>query len=126
MSNKPLSIRRLIKSFGYALRGIRVFITNEQNARVHLLAFCCVIVAGFVFKLAPSEWINVIIVSGIVFSAEAINSSIEELSDAVSPERNPKIKLVKDLAAGAVLLAAFTALITGLIIFVPKIIALFG
>jgi len=125
MGKKALSFRRLLKSFGYALRGIRMLISEEQNARVHLFIFCCVVIAGLALHLSPTEWIVVVIVSGNVFAAEAVNSSIEELSDAVSPERNPKIKLVKDLAAGAVLLTAIAAAITGLIIFVPKIAALF-
>ncbi|MDR1407268.1 MAG: diacylglycerol kinase family protein [Tannerella sp.] len=124
MRRKSLSFKRLIKSFGYAFNGIRVFVRQEQNARIHLIAFCCAVVAGFFFRLAPSEWTTVILVGGSVLTAEAINSSIEELSDAVSPERNPKIKLVKDLAAGAVLLAAITAAIVGAIIFLPKVIAL--
>ncbi|MDR1332655.1 MAG: diacylglycerol kinase family protein [Tannerella sp.] len=125
MSKKNLSLKRLIKSFGYAFNGIRVFVRQEQNARIHLVALCCAVAAGFFFRITPSEWIAVIFAAGSVLTAEAINSSIEELSDAVSPERNPKIKLVKDLAAGAVLLATFAAVIVGAIIFLPGIVALF-
>ncbi|GHT22368.1 hypothetical protein AGMMS4957_12480 [Bacteroidia bacterium] len=68
----------------------------------------------------------IVVVSGLVFAAEAINTSIEILADVVSPERHPQIKLVKDIAAGAVFLLAIAAAIVGLIVFLPKIIAFFS
>ncbi|GHU80698.1 hypothetical protein FACS1894145_7330 [Bacteroidia bacterium] len=64
----------------------------------------------------------IVIVSGLVFAAEAMNTSIEILADVVSPERHPQIKLVKDIAAGAVLLTTIAAVVVGFIVFLPKII----
>ncbi|MDR1600875.1 MAG: diacylglycerol kinase family protein [Tannerella sp.] len=125
MSKKKLSFKRLIKSFGYAFSGIRLFVRQEQNARIHLAALCCTVVCGCFFRITSFEWIAITLAGSIVLTAEAINSSIEELSDAVSPERNPKIKTVKDLAAGAVLLAAVASIVVGCIIFLPRIVTLF-
>ena len=99
-------------------------IKQEQNAKIHLLAILVVLIAGFYYHLSASEWIFITIVSGCVLAAEALNTSIEALSDAFSPEYNKKIKVVKDFAAGAVLVVSLTAVIVGLIIFLPKIINL--
>jgi len=125
MKNNGISFKRLIRSFGYAFHGIRLMIRQEQNAKIHLLCVLSVGVAGFFFHLSLSEWLAVIIVTGGVFTAEAINTSIEALSDTIAPEYNQNIKQVKDFAAGAVLVASITAVILGMIVFIPKIIALF-
>ena len=126
MKNKNISIKRLIKSFGYAFSGIRMMIYQEQNAKIHLFAILIVAAAGFYFQLSALEWIAIVVVSGGVIAAEAFNTSIEALSNALSPEYNKQIKQVKDFAAGAVLMAALTSMIVGLIVFLPKIMALFG
>ena len=125
MKKKGISLKRLIKSFGYAFNGIRLMIYQEQNARIHLLAILIVSIAGFYFHLSASEWICIVIVSGGVLTAEAFNTSIEALSNTLSPGYNKKIKLVKDFAAGAVLVATLASVIVGLIIFLPKITDLF-
>ena len=125
MKHKGISFKRLIKSFGYALHGIRLMISNEQNAKIHLFAIVIVVIAGYYFHLSTTEWMMIIIVSGGVFAAEAFNTSIEALSDTIAPEYNKNIKQVKDFAAGAVLVVSVTAIIVGLIVFLPKIYALF-
>ncbi|MDR1746321.1 MAG: diacylglycerol kinase family protein [Tannerella sp.] len=121
MSKKGISFRRLLKSFGYALNGLRWMVVREQNAKIHILAFLCVIVAGWFFGISASEWIAIVIVAGMVFTAETFNTSIETLSDKFSPEYDESIKRVKDVAAGAVLVTAIIAVVVGLIIFLPKI-----
>lgn len=125
MKKKKFSIRRLLRSFGYALQGVRGAVSSEQNAKVHVLAIICVVIAGLYFKLSRIEWVAVIIVFGIVLSAEIFNTAIEELANAVSLEYDERIKRVKDLAAGAVLITAVSAVIIGLLIFVPKMCSLF-
>ena len=125
MKKKGISFKRLVKSFGYALHGIRLMINNEQNAKIHLFAMVIVVIAGCYFHLSTTEWLTIVIVSGGVFAAEAFNTSIEALSDTIAPEYNKNIKHVKDFAAGAVLVVSVTALIVGLIVFLPKIFALF-
>jgi diacylglycerol kinase (ATP) len=123
--SKNFSLRRLIKSFGYAFNGIRLMISQEQNARIHLFVMCCVIIAGCCFQISAIEWIAVVLAIGSVIAAETFNTSIEALSDMVSPQYSENIKQVKDFAAGAVLIVAGAAVVTGFIIFLPKIIALF-
>jgi len=123
MKGKGISLKRLIKSFVYAFHGLRMMIWQEQNGKIHLIAILAVVVAGLYFQLSFPEWIAIVIVSGGVFTAEAFNTSIETLSNTISPEYNKNIKQVKDFAAGAVLIASLTAIIVGLIIFLPKIFA---
>ena len=79
---------------------------------------------GILFRISLMEWIAVVIVIGMVFSAEIINSSLERTADFVKAERDDRKRDIKNLGAAAVLVCAMAALITGLIIFVPKIIAL--
>ncbi|WP_421943434.1 diacylglycerol kinase family protein [Pedobacter sp.] len=121
MSDKKFSLKDRIKSFGYAFNGLKLFFYTEHNARIHLLAAILALGFSFWLKISPSEWIAIIGVIFLVFIAEIFNSSIEKLADVVSPEINPKIKIVKDLAAGAVLLTALFAVIVGVIIFYPRL-----
>ncbi|MDR2040740.1 MAG: diacylglycerol kinase family protein [Tannerella sp.] len=120
-----ISVKRLVKSFGYAVGGLRQVVCQEQNARVHLLVALCTVVAGCCFRISATEWIAVLLAIGGVMAAETFNTSIEALSDTVSSKYSENIKQVKDFAAGAVLIVALAAVIVGLIIFLPKIIALF-
>ena len=114
---------KFFRSFKYALIGIGTVFKEEFNARVHFLAAVVVVVLGLVMKLAWFEWIIIIMVMGGVFTMELINTSIEGLADLYSTDYNPKIKKIKDLSAGAVLVASITALVIGLVIFLPKILA---
>ena len=102
---------KFFRSFSYALKGIGTVFKEEFNARVHLLAALVVVVLGFVLKVSAWEWIILILVMGGVFTMELINTSIEKLADLYSSEFNPKIKKIKDLSAGAVLVASITALL---------------
>ena len=113
------------RSFSYALKGIFTVFKEEFNARVHLLAALVSVTLAIVLKLAWFEWVILVLVIGGVFAMELINTSIEGLADLYSREHNPKIKKIKDLAAGAVLVSAIAALIIGCIIFLPKILSQF-
>ena len=79
------------------------------------------IILGSVYAISSMEWIVLCLVIGFVFAMELVNSAIEKLSDVVSSQKNEKIRLVKDLSAAAVLISAISAVIIGLLIFVPKI-----
>jgi len=92
---------------------------------IHLVAAALVIAGGFYFAISTTEWIMIILCIGMVMAAEIFNSAIEELTNLVSPQYNKKAAVIKDMAAGSVLVCAIVALIVGLIIFTPKIIALF-
>lgn len=121
MKNKGFTVKKRWQSFRYAFNGIKLLLCREHNAWIHCFAAVCVVSAGWFFHISREEWIFVVGAIGGVFAAEAINSSIETLADLVSPGYNEAIKRTKDLAAGAVLLIAIAAAITGLIIFIPYI-----
>ena len=117
----PWTMSARLKSFSYAFAGIKQFFTNEPHAKIHLMATVMVLCAGFYFRVNTIEAIALTITISLVWISEMINTAIEKAMDLVSREINPQIKLVKDVAAGAVLLAAICALIVGAIIFIPKI-----
>lgn len=123
-SSKPFSFSERIKSFKYAFEGLKTLFVEEHNARIHLIAALIAVTLGFVLKISVYEWIFLVGVIGLVFICELLNTSLEALADFVSTEKHPQIKKVKDLAAAAVFISALTALITGIIIFSPKIINL--
>lgn len=114
-------MRGLFNSFGYALKGMMTIFRTEQNIWIHLAASVVAIALGFILHISSGEWIAITIVIALVIAAELFNTAIEYLVDHISPEHHPKMGNVKDMAAGAVLIVAIAALITGLIIFIPKI-----
>ena len=124
--NRKFSVIDRIKSFKYAFNGLRLFFINDHNGRIHLFAALIAIGLSFYLQLSASEWIAILAVITSVIVAEIINASIEKLADVVSPEYHPKIKVVKDLAAAAVLMAALLAVVVGLIIFLPKLSRIIG
>ncbi len=93
--------------------------------RIHLVAACAVLFAGAWFAITPAEWSMVVLSIVLVLGGEAMNTAIEHLADVVSPEFHPLIKKAKDVAAAAVFLFALGAAAVGMIIFLPRIIALF-
>jgi len=121
MNNQKFSVLDRIKSFKYAFNGLKLFFIHEHNGRVHLCAAISAIGLSFYLKLSALEWMAILGVISAVFVAEILNSAIEKLADVVSPDFHPKIKIVKDLAAAAVLVAACLALAVGVIIFIPKL-----
>ena len=123
--NNKISIKKRVKSFKYAFSGISYLVKSQHNAWIHLTVMVFVIIAGVALDVSFTEWCFLIFAIGFVLAAEAFNTAIEELTNLVSPEYNQKAGKVKDVAAGAVLIAAIVAAITGLIIFIPKIIILF-
>ena len=122
---RAISPKTLLHSFKYAFSGFIDLLREESNARIHCIVAVLVVIAGFLFRLSTAEWIGIAFAIGLVISAEAFNTAIERLADVVQPEQDSRIRDVKDLAAAAVLLCALAAAAVGLIIFLPKIIALF-
>ena len=117
--------KRLRHSFRYAFSGMADMLREEPNARIHCIVTVLVVVAGFFFRISATEWICIAFAIGLVISAEAFNTAIERLADVVQPDQDERIRDVKDLAAAAVLLCALAAAAVGVIIFLPKVIALF-
>lgn len=122
---KKFSILDRLKSFKYAFSGLSLFFANDQNGRIHLVAAILAIGLSVYLKLSNLEWIAILGVICLVIVAEIFNSSIEKLADVIYPDYHPKIKVVKDLAAGAVLIAAFLAIAVGGIVFIPKLLLRF-
>ena len=123
MKQRPFSWSHRIHSFRYAFNGIRDFIFYEHNAWLHLIATVGVIILASAMHVSKTEWLALVFVTGQVWVAEAFNTCVEKIMDFVSRDKNPDIRFIKDLAAGGVLIAAITAFITALIIFIPKFIA---
>ncbi len=121
MQNERFSIKKRMKSFAYAFHGFSYLLRDEHNARIHLIAAILAIFLGFILDISNPEWIAIIIAIGFVFAMEMVNSAIEALCDFVSPEHREIIKKAKDVAAGAVLMAAMTAAMIGIIVFGPKL-----
>jgi diacylglycerol kinase len=119
------SLRQRIASFRYAWNGIKVLYTEEHNARIHVLAAVLALVAGVVLEINRYEWLAIVIAIGFVLVAETINTAIENIADYISPSKNEKIKVIKDLSATAVLLSVIVALIVGILVFVPRLLDVF-
>lgn len=103
----------------YAFAGVRA-VCSERNFRFHLVAMVVVIIAGFLTGISANEWTILLLAIAAVLSLEMTNSAIERVVDLVTDEFHPLAKRAKDLAAGAVLIAAIFSVIIGLIIFLPK------
>ncbi len=116
-----LPIGKFLLSFKYAWQGFLSFLQSEQNTRVHLFFSVLVVILAFYFRVGRSEWLALLICIAMVWSAEIFNTAIEKLADVVSPEYHEKIKMVKDLAAAAVLVCAILSVIIGTIIFGNKL-----
>jgi diacylglycerol kinase (ATP) len=126
MDQKGFSIGRLIRSFGYALKGIAsAYSKGQVNIKIHTCIAILTIALSIWLSISAFEWVCIVLCIGLVIAAEMTNSAIEALVDLVSPEWHKKAGIVKDIAAGAVLILAATSVVVGTIIFLPKIIALF-
>jgi diacylglycerol kinase len=112
-------------SFFYAFRGIACAFRQERNLRIHTFAAAAAIVLGIMLRIRSFEWMVVVIVIAGVFASELFNSAIENLVDLCSPEFDKRAGRIKDITAGAVLITALGALAAGLIIFLPKLVAMF-
>ncbi len=110
-------MRKFIQSFVFALRGIGRLLKSERNFRVHAVALIVVILAGIYYSITLYEWALVATVSALVLALEAFNTAIEMLCNELTMERKRSIMIIKDISAGAVLLAAIGAATTGVLIF---------
>lgn len=126
MNGKQFVWRERLKSLKYAFNGLKWLLKHEHNTRIHVAAACMVSVAGIIFRIDKAEWLSVVLCIGMVLAAEIFNTVAERLADFISPGRNEKIKIIKDIAAAGVLVTALTACITGGVIFLPRIFALTG
>jgi len=117
-------MKKLIRSFGYAFKGVAYATSSQLNFRIHLGATVLAILMGYLLKISVGEWQWIALCITLVLVTEIFNTMIETLVDLVSPGYNEKAGHIKDMSAGAVVIAALFAVITGLIIFLPKLLLL--
>ncbi len=110
-------MKKFVKSFVYAMRGIRFGIADQRNLKVQIMIALLVVAAGYYFSITPVEWCVILLCIGLVIGLEMINSAIEGLVDLVTMEQKKLAGKIKDMAAGAVLFASVIAVIIGLILF---------
>ena len=110
-----------IRSVKFALRGIRTMVASQHNAWIHAAATIIVVAAGLLVGLSASSWAWIVVAIGSVWTAEALNTAFEFLTDVASPDFHPLAEKAKDVAAGAVLLAAIGATVIGALVFWPAI-----
>lgn len=122
---KQIQYMKRIQSFRHAVSGILRFLRNETNGQIQFAAAGVAIGLGLLFQISKMEWLITILCITGVLTLEMVNTAIEKLCDVVHSDYHPKIKVVKDMAAGAVLLAATGAGFIGAIIFIPKLILFF-
>ena len=123
---RPFEFTGRIRSFRYAIVGILRMIRCQHNALIHLFVTIGVVAAGLFFHLSRAEWCWIVLAIAIVWTAEALNTAFEFLADAASPSFHPIVRDAKDVAAGAVLITAIAAVIIGVIVFWPHVVALFA
>ena len=121
---EPFRFTGRIRSFKFAFAGLWTMMKSQHNAWVHAAATALVVVAGLFFGITPLEWCALVLAITAVWVAEALNTAFEFLADVASPEFHPLVKRAKDVAAGAVLIAAIGSLIIGLLVLGPHIIEL--
>ncbi|MFH0877319.1 MAG: diacylglycerol kinase family protein [Candidatus Omnitrophota bacterium] len=113
--------RTLFQSFKLAWGGIAFIFKTERNMKVHCIFAALAILCAFLFKIHPIEFIFIIFSIALVFIAEAANTAFEHLLDFVHGDTyHPNVKLLKDIAAGGVFIAALNAFLVGSIIFIPR------
>jgi diacylglycerol kinase len=110
-------MNKFSRSFKYAFAGITQLLKTEYNFKVLIFIEVLVVFTGLFFSITETEWLIILTLSALVISLEAMNSALEKICDLVSKEANSQIKIIKDIAAGAVLIVAFFAVIIGFIIF---------
>lgn len=112
-------IKRLFKSFQYAVKGLFLVMRDEQNFRVHIVFAVLALGAAWFYRITQTELIIVILLISQVMLMEVINSAIERVTDVLKPRINDFVMEIKDIMAAAVMLSSIVAIIVGLIIFIP-------
>ncbi|PLX00574.1 MAG: diacylglycerol kinase [Marinilabiliales bacterium] len=117
-------MKKQLRSFKYALEGIVLILKSQPNMWIHIAVAVLTLISSIYFRITTTEWLFVIVAIGSVIASEAFNTSIEKLTDLVSPQKNELAKATKDTAAAAVLLSSIFAVIIGILIFGPYLLEL--
>lgn len=110
-----------VVSFKYAFHGLVAALKEEPNLKFHFLAGVVVVIVSFILKISREDWMIIIFLIGFVISVELTNTAVEAVVDHFTNREHPGAKLAKDISAGAVLIAAATSAIIGVVIFLPYI-----
>ncbi len=121
---KP-GLRFRLLSFKYAFQGLSQVFSNEVNFRIHMAAAILAVGLGVLLRISKTEWLVIIFCIGWVAAMEIMNTAVERLVDLVSPKHSNKAKLIKDMAAAGVLVAAIVAALAGVMVFLPHFLSLF-
>src|SRR5579859_368323 len=108
---------KMIKSFSCAWQGLRSAWRSELNLRIHVGVSVLVVIAGFYFRVTPTEWVVLIMAIALVISLELVNTAVESLTDLAARGNDPLAGKVKDVAAAAVMIGSLAAALAGVIIF---------
>lgn len=119
MSNFSKFILGRIKGCGYALKGALILIRTEPSIQVQAVIAIIMTALGFYINITATEWILQTFAIGLVMSIEGLNTTVEAIADFIHPDFHNKIGFIKDIAAGAVFIAAVTAVIIGGVIYIP-------
>jgi diacylglycerol kinase (ATP) len=117
------SVSERLASFGHAFRGLAFLLRDEHNARIHFAASLGVVVTALALGVSRDDWVSLLIAMALVWLAEALNSALEYLCDVAHPEPHPLIGKAKDVAAAGVLLVALAAVVIGVLVFLPYLMA---
>jgi len=121
MEQEKFSWRKRFRSFRFAGAGLRLVFKTEHNAWLHLAATLAVIFFAILFHVSATEGALLAVAIGLVWMAELFNTCIEKIMDFISKEKHPEIRLIKDISAGSVLVAAIISFVIGCLVFIPKI-----
>lgn len=119
------SLRKRIHHANHAMRGVVIFLRDTHAAWMHLFFALLAIYLGFLLRVSNTEWVVLLLTMCVILAAEAVNTAIEINVDMKSPGYSPQARDIKDVAAGAVLITVFIGGVIGMIIFLPKVFALF-
>jgi len=122
---KKLGVKRIFKSFKFSFDGLKYAYTHEQSLALHVIVMAIIIACGFGFHITPLQWVITLVMGALILVAELFNTSIEAVVDMVTEEYHPLAKVAKDTASAACFVADLIAAGMWLVVFAPKIIALF-
>lgn len=120
-----IKLKRLIKSFTYAFRGLYKTFREEQNLKIQSTFGILAVLAGLYLQISRLEWCLLLLVIGLVILMEIVNSAVERVTDLLKPRINTYVKEIKDIMAAAVMLASLTAVVIGFLIFAPYLVKIF-
>lgn len=123
---KKLGFKRILKSFKFSFDGLKYAYTHEQSLALHVIVMILIIACGIGFQISPMQWVITLVMGALILVAELFNTSIEAVVDMVTEEYHPLAKVAKDTASAACFVADMVAFGMWLVVFIPKIIALFG